>query len=308
MKRGTVASDYYIGVTDNAWFAFLADHRMAEVNFWRRSDRSFRVLDPGGIFLFKLHAPHHYIVGGGRFAAAVRATPAQAWEWFGEGNGAATFAEFLAGIRQSAAAPPQPITCILLAECFYFPRSQWIPAPASFHGNIQSGKGYHIADEPRLWDEVQLRLAGNLPLSGANEASPAYAGQGAPRLVQPRLGQALFRRLVTDAYGRRCAASGERVLPVLEAAHVVPHARGGQPALDNGLLLRTDLHRLFDAGYMTVDPDRRRLVVSPRLKSEFHNGVEYLRLNGMPLAAPAPGFPGPSRENLAYHFRHIYSA
>ena len=255
-----------------------------------------------------MHAPHHYVVGGGHFAAAIQATPAQAWEWFGEGNGATTFPGFLAGIKQSSAAEPQPITCILLAECFYFPRSKWIPPPVSFHSNIQTGKGYHIADEPRLWDEVYFRLQNNSFKPGAGEASPMYVRQGAPRLVQPRLGQALFRRLVTDAYGRRCAASGERVLPVLEAAHVVPHARGGRPALDIGLLLRTDLHRLFDAGYMTVDPDERRLIVSRRLKSEFHNGVEYLRLNGTPLAVPAPGFPAPSRENPAYHAEHVFIA
>ena len=73
----------------------------------------------------------------------------------------------------------------------------------------------------------------------------------------PRLGQGAFRVLVTDAYRRRCTISNERTLPVLEAAHIRPYADNGPHQLSNGLLLRSDLHRLFDLGYFTVDPDRR---------------------------------------------------
>ena len=51
---------------------------------------------------------------------------------------------------------------------------------------------------------------------------------------------------MTDAYERRCAVTGEKTLPVLEAAHIRPYALLGPHRVNNGLLLRSDLHKLFD--------------------------------------------------------------
>ena len=83
--------------------------------------------------------------------------------------------------------------------------------------------------------------------------------------MRPRLGQGAFRVAVTDAYGRSCAVTREHSLPVLEAAHIRPYALDGAHDVRNGLLLRSDLHRLFDIGYVTVTPELR-LEVSPRLR------------------------------------------
>jgi HNH endonuclease len=65
--------------------------------------------------------------------------------------------------------------------------------------------------------------------------------------VKPRLGQSSFRVLVTDAYKRRCAITGENTLVALEAAHIVPYSKDGSHEIRNGLLLRADFHRLFRA-------------------------------------------------------------
>jgi putative restriction endonuclease len=92
--------------------------------------------------------------------------------------------------------------------------------------------------------------------------------------VQPRLGQGAFRLLVTDAYQRRCAVTGERTLPVLDAAHTRPYAELGPHRLENGILLRKDLHALFDAGRVTVTPSLE-LRVSRRIREEFENGRDY---------------------------------
>jgi putative restriction endonuclease len=80
---------------------------------------------------------------------------------------------------------------------------------------------------------------------------------GTPVLVRPRLGQGAFRLLVADIYKRRCAITQERTLPALDAAHVRPYAEGGVHDVTNGLLLRRDLHSLFDRGYVTVTPELR---------------------------------------------------
>jgi putative restriction endonuclease len=88
--------------------------------------------------------------------------------------------------------------------------------------------------------------------------------------------------------------------PTLEAAHIRPVSAGGVHRIDNGLLLRSDLHRLFDAGYLTIVPGHR-IRVSQRLKTEFHNGEQYLRLNGNDLWVPDRPEDQPSRELLEWH-------
>lgn len=85
--------------------------------------------------------------------------------------------------------------------------------------------------------------------------------------------------LVTDIYNRRCAITHERTLPALEAAHIRPYGDGGEHEARNGLLLRRDIHSLFDAGYVTVTPDLR-FEVSRRIKEEFDNGRHYYELMG----------------------------
>lgn len=297
--------EFVIGVTDNDWFSYHAAHRSPEVNFWRPSATPFRALQPGGLFLFKLRAPHHIIAGGGFFASSSQVGLRQAWDWFETANGFDSSADFFR--RMGGYAPNRTITCIALSEVFYLEPRQRIAVPASFPRHIQVSKGYMIREEPNLWREVLERLKA---ASGQGPAANAtlQSGHGKPLLVIPRVGQGAFRSLVAEAYGRACSVTGEHTLPVLEAAHIHPYAAGGEHQLDNALLLRSDVHRLFDAGYITIDPDDRRLVVSRRLEEEFHNGREYRRLDGAPLAAPAAGFPPPSKQNLLYHAQNIYVA
>ncbi len=134
---------------------------------------------------------------------------------------------------------------------------------------------------------------------------PVEPRYGEPVLIKPRLGQGAFRVAVIDAYGRQCAVSGGRVLPTLEAAHIRPYGAGGEHEVANGLLLRRDIHRVFDAGYVTVDPDLR-FVVSDRVRTDFDNGNEYRRLHGARLNAPADLSLRPSASSLDWHNRNQF--
>jgi putative restriction endonuclease len=116
--------------------------------------------------------------------------------------------------------------------------------------------------------------------SPATIAAIDSKGFGKPQIVHPRLGQGLFRIFLTEQYGRRCAVSGERTLPVLDATHIKPYTIVQKHELSNGLLMRSDLHRLFDEGYLSVDPASRRIAVSKRIKEEFDNGRDYYKLEG----------------------------
>ena len=123
--------------------------------------------------------------------------------------------------------------------------------------------------------------------------------------MTPRLGHGAFRVLVTDVYHRRCAVTGERTLPALDAAHIRPYGEGGEHAAPNGLLLRRDVHSLFDAGYVTVTPGHR-FEVSRRIREEFENGRHYYALHGTAVARPERPEFAPDPEALAWHNEHRF--
>jgi HNH endonuclease len=131
-------------------------------------------------------------------------------------------------------------------------------------------------------------------------AAPALAPMNVPRyrepvLVRPRLGQGAFQVGVTDVYQRRCAVTAERTLPILDAAHIRPYG-----ALTNGLLLRTDIHQLFDLGYVTVSSDGR-FEVGRRLEEDFENGRHYYEMHGRPIRPPRDNTHTPARDALERH-------
>lgn len=128
---------------------------------------------------------------------------------------------------------------------------------------------------------------------------------GKPTLRIPRLGQGGFRSQIIDAYSRRCAVTGERTLPALEAAHIIPFAEVQHHDLRNGLLLRADLHKLFDDGYVTVDP-AFHFHVSRRNKDEFENGRDYYALHGRVITLPNDPSIAPDSQYLERHASRIY--
>lgn len=295
-----------VAMTDSDWFEELR-HRpeLVEVNFWAPSGRNFRALQPGELFLFKLHAPRNMIVGGGVFTYANVLPWTLAWQAFGSANGARTAAEMRERIVKYRRVNRNEKTefeigCRVLTSPFFLDEKDWIPVPKSWSPNIVSTKVYDTdtSEGLALWEAVTRRLQPGMPVA----ESERY---GRPHLIRPRLGQGTFRIAVTDAYQRRCAVSGERTLPALDAAHIKPFGEGGQHAESNGLLLRKDIHSLFDAGYVTVTRDLR-FEVSQRIKEEFENGRHYYELHGTSIALPSKRFLVPSQESLAWHNEHCY--
>ena len=304
-----MAINLVIAVTDNDWFEMLRQRPdIGEVNFWAPSAANFRALQPGEIFLFKLHAPRNFIVGGGIFAHASAMPWSMAWSAFGEANGARSAQEMRTRIARYRRADPADRTefeigCRILTQPFFFEEQDWLSVPPSWARNIVSFKTYSTADAEglQLWEDVQKRMARRAVLGFADDQQRF----GEPHLIRPRLGQGAFRMLVTDLYQRRCAVTEERTLPALEAAHIRPYAEGGQHEASNGLLLRRDLHSLFDAGYVTVTPDLR-FEVSRRIKEEFDNGKHYYALHGQRIAVPSHMLQRPDRTALVWHNENAY--
>lgn len=302
----------YLGVTDNDWYRFLRQlPNVDEVNFWQPGGSSqFRALQPGELFLFKLHAPENYIAGGGFFTHSSLLPVSLAWEAFGQKNGAGTFEEMRSKIVQLRSGPVDPhedfqIGCILLQHPFFFPKKDWIPVPRDFHLNIVQGKTYDVdsGSGKELWDVVISRLRSEPALEF--QVRDGEVMWSKPVLVRQRLGQGAFRILVTDIYERRCAITREKALPALEAAHIRPVTQEGKHRLDNGLLLRSDVHRLFDSGYVTITPDYK-FRASRKLKDDFDNGEDYFKLQGSSIWLPRDSDSRPNREFLEWHSDTVF--
>ena len=301
---------FFLAVTDDDWFHYLARQQPDEVNFWRPSSKAtFRAIKPGAPFLFKLHSPNNFVVGGGFFVRHSILPISLAWEAFENKNGAATFDAFYQSVmkyNQRGEVNPS-IGCTILAEPFFLRREEWIPVPEDWSSNIVRGKTYNTEDVigNRLWDAIQERLVDRQKTEGelVYEEPARY---GSPYEIRSRIGQGAFRVMVTDAYHRRCAITGEKTLPVLEAAHIKPFSQAGPNAVNNGLLLRSDLHILFDKGYVTID-DHMHINVSHRIREEFENGREYYAYQGKSLAnIPDSSIERPSAEFLRWHQEEVF--
>jgi putative restriction endonuclease len=303
----------YVGITDDDWFRFLsARPHLDEVNFWQPGGtRLFKTLAPGEPFLFKLHSPNNFIAGGGFFAHASRVPVSIAWESFREKNGVESLMEMRKRVERYRRVTPQPhedytVGCVVLQDVFFFERPKWIPIPTDFALNIVSGRSYDLLSGTgkELWESVLAARA-----VGVRETQvpslidgPMY---GDPVLAKRRLGQGAFRLLVTDTYDRRCAVTGEKTLIILDAAHIRPVSVGGEHRVDNGLLLRSDVHTLFDRGYVTVTPDHK-FRVSPRLRADWDNGRVYYDLGGRDVYLPRHDALRPSRQELEWHADTVF--
>lgn len=313
---------FYLGVTDTRWYRFLRSARPADINFWQPGgNHQFGAVPKGSPFLFKLKAPLNAIGGLGFYSASAIQPLSTAWEFFGAGNGCATFGEFRSIIGDykakggSPVSGPLEIGCVILTDPIFFDDDDWIPTPTGWSNSIMQGKTYDDTESAgaALWDQVQSRLEKYRFYDRlVEEPSALIRCADEPRyhdtISRVRLGQGAFRLLVATAYERACAITGEHTLPVLEAAHIKPYAESGPHLVSNGLLLRSDLHKLFDAGYLTVTPELR-VEVSPRIKEEYHNGKEYYAMHGKTLAiTPRLHSDMPERAFLEWHNEKIYRA
>lgn len=307
----------YVGVTDLDWFNYLAKEQPDEVNFWRPGGKqSFRALEPNELFLFKLHSPLNYITGGGFFVRHVVLPLSLAWEAFESKNGTPDYMAFRNSIyryrKSDHRTEPDPeIGCIILSAPFFLDREHWIPVPEDWQSNIVQGKTYDTGSPlgKQLYNQV-MRVMNERQLYQSEQIAESYLGEqyGSGYIVHPRIGQGAFKVMVTEAYHRRCAITGEKTLPALEAAHIKPYSQQGPHLTSNGLLLRRDIHTLFDRGYITVN-EGLRIEVSKRIKEDYGNGREYYAFHGKKLAEiPEKAEERPSKQFLLWHNEHVYLA
>jgi putative restriction endonuclease len=154
----------YVGVTDRDWYGHLRlAGTLGEVNFWQlTTGGGFKTLLPGEIFLFKLHSPDDFIVGGGPVLALDALRVSFAWEASDRKNGASNLPEMRARIERYRKIKPAPhedyeIGCIVIHNPFFFERDDWVPA-RDWQPNVVRGTTYDLTSGAGQWLGRRFRI------------------------------------------------------------------------------------------------------------------------------------------------------
>lgn len=277
-------------------------------------NRGFRSLEPGEPFLFKTKHPTYQLIGGGVFDDFFQLSIREAWDVWGIGNGVETFEDLVNRVnryRTKNRLPPDSnpnIGCIVLRNLYFANPGEELPQPPYWSPQIVTGKTYTFgSDDDPDNDYVQrafetLIYHQRLDLQWEPSDGPRFTFE----LTKRRRGQGSFRVAVEHAYQSRCAMTGTTIRPLLEAAHIQPYSQGGEHDVPNGILLRTDLHRLFDAGLMSIDPEFT-IRVSSNLRKEYGDVGEYESLDGSKIRLPQVVDYYPQKQALEYHFTNIFA-
>lgn len=152
--------------------------------------------------------------------------------------------------------------------------------PASLINSQSSGIGVPTAVD----EQLQRLLDPTAPLSpevadSSFDPSPLEDQHAfVLQQVRARRGQAAFRNALIAAHGARCMVTGCTTLDVVEAAHIRPFGKGAGHDLGNGLLLRADIHTLFDCGLIAFEPETLEVILAPRLEKSDYAGLSGRRL------------------------------
>ncbi len=121
------------------------------------------------------------------------------------------------------------------------------------------------------------------------------------RQIVARRGQRAFREQLMVAYSRSCAVSGCAVADILEAAHITRYLGIKSNRLTNGVLLRADLHTLYDCGLLAFDPRTRKVLLAPALAES-----EYRAFEGLSLRQTLPPEAAPDRKAMQSHLDNVF--
>ena len=176
-----------------------------------------------------------------------------------------------------------------------------IPVPS--HKWHPQASGVHLAQEAaRKIDEIigfgtnQFLSADRADMDEFDERNIKDARERINRSIALRRGQQAFRAKLLTAYERKCAVTGCSIEDLLEAAHIVPYRGPQTNHVQNGVLLRSDIHTLFDCGLIAIDPASMKLILSSRLIQSSYRG-----LAGRKIRLPKNSDEAPNKEALRRH-------
>ena len=265
-----------IANTDLDWFEFHRQHLVSgTVNFWTPTPWRVRRLDPGDRFYFMLKTPIRKVGGFGLFREYREASAEGTWLQWGTANGVANRDELTSRLSKyverrtvhDAVGRETIIGSIILDGAVFFDEAEFIEldrTPLSFPRQIVKLK--YFADVEDI-DVATQSERDSFSLVG--DTSADYQNARSKR----REGQSRFREHVLSAYQRRCCITGETVEEVLEAAHIEPYVNASSNHVQNGIPLRRDLHKLYDAQLLSID-EQGVIHVSTQVRSEAYQSLD----------------------------------
>lgn len=288
---------FAISPTDINWFQNLREKGLnIDVNFWTPTPWNVSKPRSGDKLYFMLKSPIRKIGGYGHFVKYENQTPTEAWNQFGLRNGCANYEEFVSKLAHYKAlnskddSGPSQIGCIVLTDVNFFDDDEFLDVDdfgVSFPRQVVKIK-YFEQNDPFGNSSVSLPTT-DIGFDLVKEEREEYRSSS---LQNQRKGQGKFRSAVSRAYSDRCCISMESTPELLEAAHIQPYRNVSSNHVQNGLLLRVDLHKLYDSGLLYVD-EQYKIHVSPIVKSE-----SYRQFHGRRISLPEDLLNYPSKQAL----------
>lgn len=287
---------FAISPTDVEWFKFLRTEGLnSEINFWTPTPWNVSRLASGDKLYFMLKSPIRKIGGYGQFVEYKNMSINDAWNKYGFKNGCTSKQELIDRLdkyKASNSSDERSVTdseigCIVLTNAVYYDDDKFLDLDnydIDFSRFIVKIKYYNENDPLEIATESMVKEFELLPTSLEKLKKS--------RLVTERKGQGNFRAIITTAYSNKCCITNETTPELLEAAHIQPYFDENSNHVKNGLLLRVDLHKLYDNGLLYID-ESFKIHISPEVKSEY-----YQKLNGTTIRLPENSNLHPSKEAL----------
>jgi putative restriction endonuclease len=295
--------------TDRDWINSLADSQKRDnVNFWRKDVRNLSLL-PGDIFYFKIRGGLT-IAGRGYFREQRTLSIQDAWSRFRLGNGVANLAELEQRAKAVLQVEGNRVNCLVLDGVEILSDAQRPQIEESdFPRNIMGAKFFQDDEIPYIASAFSASTTPSILLSGEAAAqfqqdfdpeNISTSRSAALRAICARRGQTAFRAMLLSAYKGKCAVTGEGTEETLEAAHIHPYLGEDTNTIQNGFLLRSDWHTLFDLGLWTIADDYT-IQIGSKLRSPA-----YRDYSGRPLLLPTHTSHRPSKPALKFHREKIF--
>lgn len=287
---------FAISPTDIDWFNFLRSEGLnSEINFWTPTPWNISGLTKEDKLYFMLKSPIRKIGGYGQFVEYKNISVNEAWNKYGFKNGCASKRELIERLDSYKASNSSDersvmdteIGCIVLTNAMFFDDDKFINLEnyaLDFKRHIVKIKYFNELDP--LESEIS-KTTKDFELLSINSEKLKKS-----RLVTERKGQGNFRAIITRAYSNKCCITNEPTPELVEAAHIQSYIDENSNHVKNGLLLRVDLHKLYDNGLLYID-DFYAVHVSPEVKSEY-----YQKLNGKIISLPVNLNEHPSKDAL----------
>lgn len=287
---------FAISPTDTNWVEFLKTSELnSYVNFWTPTPWNVKNLNINSRLYFMLKSPIRKIAGFGEFVEYKNLSAFEAWKEFGYRNGRSSKEEFIKSIQnyidknsekfggKSIDINTYEIGCIILKNCEYFEEDNFIDLEEleiKFPKEIVKIKYFYEYDSILNILSEKNNFDFNL-LSEERDDQRRY--------IKTREGQGGFKGKVLRAYNNRCCISQETIPELLEVAHIQNYKNKDSHHIQNGIILRTDFHKLYDNGLVFIDKNYS-IHISSLITNEY-----YRQYHGKKIKLPSNEHNYPSK-------------